>query len=107
MKKKEFNPGTTIKILDFFMNDIEARKKWDASLKSFKRIEGNKSVYILHSVSHKPSFFISEREVIDKRFDFYVNDVYYDFSSSVDDSVSRNKNIILVCERGKRCCENI
>ena len=90
MKKNEFNPGTSIKIVDFFMNDIEARKKWDGSLKNFKKIEGNKRVYILHSVSHKPSFFISEREVVDKRFDFYANDAYYDFSSSVNDSVSEN-----------------
>ena len=85
--KKGGYKGINIKIIDYYMNDIETRKKWDASLKDFKKIEGDKSVYILHSVSHKPSFFIAEREVVDKRYDFYVNDIYYDFSSSVDDTV--------------------
>ena len=88
------------------MNDIETRKKWDASLKDFKKIEGDKSIYILHSVSHKPSFFIAEREVVDKRYDFYVNDIYYDFSSSVDDTVINYYNNI-VCKMRKRYCENI
>ena len=87
IRKDEFNKGINIKIIDYYMNDIETRKKWDASLKDLKKIEGDKSVYILHSVSHNPSFFIAEREVVDKRYDFYVNDIYYDFSSSVDDTV--------------------
>jgi hypothetical protein len=32
--------------------------------------------------------FVSERDVIDKRLDFYENDIYYDFSSSINDNVN-------------------
>lgn len=31
--------------------------------------------------------FVSERDVVDKRYDFYENGIYYDFSSSVKDDL--------------------
>ena len=39
--------------------------------------------------------FVSERDVVDKRYDFYENDVYYDFASSVkEDYIPIEENIV-------------
>ncbi len=39
--------------------------------------------------------FVSERDAADKRYDFYVNGIYYDFSSSVkDDLIPIEESII-------------
>ena len=83
----EFKEGTTIKDIDFAMNDPQMRLKWDTSLKDYKIIEGNKENYILHYVMKSPMIFVSERDVIDKRLDFYSDEIYYDFSSSINDNV--------------------
>lgn len=84
----ELKQGTTIKDIDFAMNDPQTRLKWDTSLKDYKIIEGNKENYILHYIMKSPMIFVSERDVIDKRLDFYENDIYYDFSSSINDNVN-------------------
>jgi hypothetical protein len=83
----ELKSGINIKDIDSIMNEPEKRMKWDKSLKEYKIIEGNKENYILHYVMKSPMIFVSERDVIDKRLDFYNDDVYYDFSSSVNDNV--------------------
>ena len=91
----ELKQGTTIKDIDFAMNDPQTRLKWDTSLKDYKIIEGNKENYILHYIMKSPMIFVSERDVIDKRLDFYENDIYYDFSSSVkDDFIPLEENIV-------------
>jgi hypothetical protein len=83
----ELKEGINIKDIDSIMNEPEKRMKWDKTLKDYKIIEGNKENYILHYVLKSPMIFVSERDVIDKRLDFYNDDVYYDFSSSVSDNV--------------------
>lgn len=33
-----------------------------------------------------PGFFIAERDVLDKRIEFYHNGIYYNFNSSINDN---------------------
>ena len=43
--------------------------------------------------------FMSEREVVEKRYDFYENDIYYDFSSSVkEDYIPIDENIVRITD---------
>ena len=97
ISKSEFPKGTTIQILDFYMNNPEARLQWDKSLKDYKIIEGDKSKYILYYICKSPMIFVSERDVIDKRYDFYSNNAFYDFSSSTNDNfLPEGKNIVRI-----------
>lgn len=80
------NKDINIKIIDEYMNTPEKRLAWDTSLTDYKIIEKEKDdVYVLHYICKSPLPFMSQRDIVDKRFDFYENDVYYDFSSSVND----------------------
>ena len=87
--KSAFNrKDISIKILDLYMNDPDKRLKWDNSIRSYRIVERhNEEVYLLHYIIKSPMLFVSERDCVDKRFDFYVNDIYYDFSSSVKDEL--------------------
>jgi len=84
------------------MYDPEKRLKWDKSVKNMKIIEGDyPNNYVLHTTMHSPVFFISERDVADKRIEFFYNGIYYNFSSSVpdglvkvDDKIIRSKTWI-------------
>ena len=81
------NKDISVKTIDKYMNDPEKRLKWDKSIREYKIIERqNSEVYLLYYICKSPMIFVSERDIIDKRYDFYVNDIYYDFSSSVNDS---------------------
>ena len=62
-------------------------------------------IYILYYLCKSPMLFVSERDVVDKRYDFYVNDIYYDFSSStkndiypVEDDIVRITDHCSVCK---------
>ena len=85
LPKAEFTEGVDIKLLDFYMNDPATRKKWDKGLNEYKKIKGDNKMYLVYSLTTKPMMFVSERDIIEKRYDFYIGDVYYDFSSSVSD----------------------
>ena len=76
------------KIIDTYMNEPEKRLKWDNSIRAYNIVERyNSEVYLLHYIVKSPMLFVSERDCVDKRYDFYVNDIYYDFSSSVKDDL--------------------
>ena len=48
--------------------------------------------------------FVSERDIVDKRYDFYVNDIYYDFSSSAnDDFVPIDEDIVRMTDHCSVC----
>ncbi len=80
--------GVTVKLIDDYMNIPEKRLKWDKSIKEYKIIERhNNEVYLLYYLCKSPMIFVSERDVVDKRYDFYVNGIYYDFSSSTKDDI--------------------
>jgi hypothetical protein len=64
----------------------------------------NKEVYLLHYICKSPMFFVSERDVVDKRYDFYEGDVYYDFSSSTkDDLIPSDENIVRITDHCSVC----
>jgi len=90
--KKEIN----IKVLAQYMNIPEKRILWDTSLKLYKIIEKKKEdIYLLHYILKSPIVFVSDRDVVEKRYDFYENDIYYDFSSSIkDDYIPVEENIV-------------
>ena len=82
------NKDINVKVIDKYMNEPEKRLKWDNSIREYKIIERqNNEVYLLYYVCKSPMLFVSERDVVDKRFDFYVDGIYYDFSSSVKDDL--------------------
>ena len=48
--------------------------------------------------------FVSERDVVDKRHDFYEKDIYYDFSSSVnDDLVAIEEGVVRITNHCSVC----
>ena len=99
-KSKFTNKEVNIKLLDQYMNIPKKRLIWDTSLNDYKIIEREKDeVYLLHYIIKSPMMFMSDREVVEKRFDFYENDIYYDFSSSVkDDYIPTDENIVRITD---------
>ena len=95
-RKNEIN----IKLLEQFMNMPDKRLSWDSSIKEYKIIEKDKNkeeLYLLYSIYKSPIIFVSERDVIEKRFDFYENEIYYEFSSSVkEDYLPLKENIVRI-----------
>ena len=96
----------TVKLIDDYMNNPEKRIKWDNSIRYYNIVERhNDEVYILHYICKSPMLFVSERDIVDKRFDFYENGIYYDFSSSanndfvpIDDDIVRITDHCSVCK---------
>ena len=96
--------GVTVKIIDEYMNIPEKRLKWDKSIKDYKIVERhNEEVYILYYLCKSPMLFVSERDVVDKRYDFYVNDIYYDFSSSTKNDIYPVDDIVRITDHCSVC----
>ena len=95
----------TVKLIDDYMNIPEKRLKWDNSIRYYKIVERhNKEVYLLHYICKSPMLFVSERDVVDKRYDFYINDIYYDFSSSTkNDIVPIEDDIVRITDHCSVC----
>jgi hypothetical protein len=68
------------------MRDPETRMKWDKKFKEFYTMENGQICKIVYSRMNRPIFFISERDTIEKRYEFYINGNYYSYTSSVDDN---------------------
>jgi len=67
----------------------EQRLEWDKNTKSIDLLEqiDDKTV-IVQSITQKLLAFISERELIEKRYEYYIGDnQYYNFASSVPDEL--------------------
>ena len=78
----------TVNLIEKYMNDEKLRIKWDKSIRYYKIIERqSEEVYILHYICKSPMIFVSERDIVDKRFDYYIDGIYYDFSSSVKNDI--------------------
>jgi len=92
--KSSFKKIITIDFIKDLMYIPEKRIKWDDSLKLFKILEGDPEVYVVRSWMKSPMMLVSEREVIDKRIEFFNNSLYYNFSSSVTDDVNNLSLII-------------
>ena len=97
--------NVTVKLIDEYMNDPEKRLSFDNTIRSYKIIERiNKEVYLLHYICKSPMLFVSERDVVDKRFDFYEGNIYYDFSSSTnDDLVPLEESIVRITDHCSVC----
>jgi hypothetical protein len=104
-KSSFINKDIDIKILDKYMNDPEKRLKWDKTIREYKIKERiNNEVYLLHYICKSPMIFVSERDVVDKRYDFYVNGIYYDFSSSVkDDLIPNEEDVVRITDHCSVC----
>ena len=77
------------------MYDPEIRMKYDLSLKEFKIYEKGENYNIFRVWMHSPIFFISERDVVDKRIEFIKDDVYYNLATSVNDDYDPpNKDVV-------------
>ena len=104
-KSSFISKDITVKIIDEYMNDPQKRLNFDKSINSYKIVERiNSEVYLLHYVCKSPMIFVAERDVVDKRFDFYENDIYYDFSSSAkDDLVPLDNSIVRIMDHCSVC----
>jgi hypothetical protein len=47
---------------------------------------------------HSPVFFISERDVLDKRIEFTYNNIYYCHTTSIDESFYPPVNNVIRCK---------
>ena len=99
-KTKFKKNDTNVKLLEQYMDIPAKRLSWDSSIKEYKIIEKNKSkeeIYLLYTIYKSPIIFVSERDIIEKRYDFFENGIYYDFASSVkDDYAPINENIVRI-----------
>ena len=97
--------GITVKLLDEYMNIPEKRLKWDKSIREYKIVEKqNNEVYLLHYICKSPMLFVSERDIVDKRYDFYINGIYYDFSSSVkNDLIPIEEDVMRITDHCSVC----
>lgn len=81
------------------MYDPKIRSNWDKSVKSMKIIQGQtEEGYVVHTEMLSPIFFISERDIVDKRHQFMHNDILFSFTSSVDDEVVPVQNGFVRCK---------
>jgi hypothetical protein len=64
------------------------------NIKEYKIYESGENYAIFKFWMHSPIFFISEREVIDKRILFSQNGISYNLSTSVDNYVETNPEVV-------------
>ncbi len=105
--KNSFPKNTSIKMISKYMLNTKERMNWDPQLKSYTLIEGSEEgkeiKCILHNWTKSPMFLVSERDCVDKRYDFFHEGIFYSFESSVnddyiplDEKVTRINDIIFI-----------
>ena len=91
INKDIYPPKSTIRMIFKYLNFIKERSSWDSQLKLYKILEGTEEgkevKCIVHNWLKSPMFFVSERDIIDKRYEFYYNGKIYSFESSVNDEL--------------------
>lgn len=88
VKKSVFKQGHSLSEMVKLIYAPEHRVKWDRTLKSLTKIETQESAYTVRTWNHSPLFLVSERETIDKRFEFFLNGDYYCYSSGINENVN-------------------
>ena len=89
VNKNIYPPNTSIRMISKYLNYVKERSSWDSQLKSYKIIEGSEEgkevKCIIHSWLKSPMFLVSERDLVDKRYEFYHEGRFYSCQSSVND----------------------
>jgi len=98
INKNIYPPKTSIRMIAKYLNFIKERSSWDKQLKSYKIIEGNEKgnevKCIVQNWLKSPMFLVSERDIIDKRYEFFYEGKFYSCESSVnDDYYPLDKNV--------------
>jgi hypothetical protein len=78
------------------MYEPEIRMKWDPNVKNFRKFNNgefglklNEDCYLVHTQYNSPfKMFMSERESLVKRMEFMNDGKLYDFSSSIEETVT-------------------
>jgi hypothetical protein len=107
INKNVFPKNTSIKMIAKYMLNTKERNSWDPQFKLYKVIEGSEEgkevKCILHNWMKSPMFLVSERDIVEKRFDFFYEGKFYSYESSVNDdyipleeNVTRINDIICV-----------
>lgn len=98
--KKEFDKDIGIEDIVNTLKDFKNRILWDENIKEMEIMEEFDNSFIIHTSYNKPIFFISERDIIEKKVDFYFNNKYYSYSSSVSDELNEkykeNEDVIRI-----------
>ena len=83
------NKVPTLKEIANAIYNPEKRLQWDNNTKSIEILEKfNDKAVVVKSITNRLLAFISERELIEKRFDYFINDnEYYNFASSIPDDL--------------------
>lgn len=97
LEKSKLKNELSLKNIIDSIFDKEKRMKWDSNMKEIEIIETfSKNAILVKSVTNK-ILMISSREMIEKRYEFYNGNKYYNFSSSVPDNLFNiNEEIVRV-----------
>ena len=89
-QKSEYPENTSLRMIAKYMLNENERNKWDKSIKSYKIIEGSEEgkeiKCIIHNWMKSPLFLVSERDIVEKRYDFFHEGIFYSVESSVNDN---------------------
>ena len=66
-------------------------------MKNIERTYISNISFIQYSHYASPIFFISERDIVDKRVEFTYNNIYYNLSTSIDNESQPVKENIIRC----------
>ena len=109
INKSIYPPKTSIRMIAKYLNFVKERSSWDTQLKSYKIIEGSEDgsevKCVVQNWLKSPMFLVSERDIIDKRYEFFYEGKFYSCESSVNDdyypleeNVTRINDIISIEE---------
>lgn len=108
LAKSEFPPNVSIRMIADYLISEKIRPNWDEQLKLYKIIEGEEKLdtpCLIHNWMKAPFLFISERDVVEKRFDFMNNGRYISIETSIDmnyipigEGVTRMNDILFITE---------
>ena len=82
--KKTFKEGTTKKDIVSCIRTPEKRIIWDKAVKKYEILNKLNGFNIIHTWMNKPIIIISERDYVEKKYEFYNDNNYYSYSSSID-----------------------
>ena len=83
--KNTLPPNINIDTIAYYLIFEKKRNEWDPQIKEYKLIEGEEKNGLLYIKNKSPMIFVSERDIVEKKFDFMYNGSYYLFESSVND----------------------